>query len=267
MILIAIGSNLPHPEVGQPREVCEAALNRLAQSGVRILRRSPWYGSAPVPASDQPWFVNGVAEVELEASGSPQSLLAALHAVEGELGRTRNRRNEARIVDLDLIDFEGRVSAPDASPLLPHPRLQERAFIVRIPQNSDLGGSTLAGVQTYANRVVPEARGDAARVIQAAEGYRERVVFDAQGQAARFINIYDEYAKAPEVTRRRMYLETMERVFDGVDKVIVDPGTARNGSGVVPYLPLGELGGARGTGSSQQPSQSQRPNTGQGGNR
>lgn len=130
MILIAIGSNLPHPEVGQPREVCEAALNRLAQSGVRILRRSPWYGSAPVPASDQPWFVNGVAEVELEASGSPQSLLAALHAVEGELGRTRNRRNEARIVDLDLIDFEGRVSAPDASPLLPHPRLQERAFVL-----------------------------------------------------------------------------------------------------------------------------------------
>jgi membrane protease subunit HflK len=96
--------------------------------------------------------------------------------------------------------------------------------------------------QTYANRVVPEARGDAARVLQAAEGYRERVVFDARGQASRFVKIYDEYAKAPEVTRRRMYLETMERVFDGMDKVIVDSATAKNGGGVVPYLPLGELG-------------------------
>jgi membrane protease subunit HflK len=95
--------------------------------------------------------------------------------------------------------------------------------------------------QAYANRVVPEARGDAARVLQAAEAYRERVVFDARGQADRFVKIYDEYAKAPDVTRRRMYLETMERVFNGMDKVIVDPSTSRGG-GVVPYLPLGELG-------------------------
>jgi modulator of FtsH protease HflK len=106
--------------------------------------------------------------------------------------------------------------------------------------------------QAYANRVVPEARGDAARVIQAAEGYRERVVFEARGQADRFVKIYDEYAKAPEVTRRRMYLETMERVFNGMDKVIVDPNTSRNGTGVVPYLPLGELG-------RQTPQQSARP--------
>lgn len=96
--------------------------------------------------------------------------------------------------------------------------------------------------QAYANRVVPEARGDAARVIQAAEAYRERTVFEARGQADRFLKIYEEYAKAPEVTRRRMYLETMERVFSGIDKVIVDPNTSRGGSGIVPYLPLGELG-------------------------
>jgi membrane protease subunit HflK len=96
--------------------------------------------------------------------------------------------------------------------------------------------------QAYANRVVPEARGDAARVIQAAEGYRERVVLEARGQADRFVKILDEYSKAPDVTRKRMYLETMERVFNGMDKVIVDPATAKNGTGVVPYLPLGELG-------------------------
>lgn len=121
--------------------------------------------------------------------------------------------------------------------------------------------------QTYANRVVPEARGDAARVIQAAEGYRERVVFDARGQAARFVKIYDEYAKAPEVTRRRMYLETMERVFDGMDKVIVDSATARNGGGVVPYLPLGELGRTTPR-PVTPPAQQQRPAAAaQGGNR
>ncbi len=114
--------------------------------------------------------------------------------------------------------------------------------------------------QAYANRVVPEARGEAARILQAAEAYRERVVFEANGQAARFIQIYDEYAKAPDVTRRRMYLETMERVFDGMDKVIVDPATAKNGSGgVVPYLPLGELG--------RSAPQTQQGTAAQGGNR
>jgi membrane protease subunit HflK len=112
--------------------------------------------------------------------------------------------------------------------------------------------------QTYANRVVPEARGEAARIVQAAEAYRERVVFEAKGQADRFVKIYDEYAKAPDVTRRRMYLETMERVFAGVDKVIVDPATAKNGSGVVPYLPLGELGRS-GPSQPQPQSQSSRP--------
>jgi modulator of FtsH protease HflK len=119
--------------------------------------------------------------------------------------------------------------------------------------------------QAYANRVVPEARGDAARIIQAAEAYRERVVFDAKGQADRFVKIYDEYAKAPEVTRRRMYLETMERVFDGMDKIIVDPATAKNGSGVVPYLPLNELGRTRP--ATPQPQGVQRPAATQGGNR
>lgn len=124
--------------------------------------------------------------------------------------------------------------------------------------------------QAYANRVVPEARGDAARVIQAAEAYRERTVFEARGQADRFVKIYDEYAKAPEITRRRMYLETMERVFSGMDKIIVDPSTARGGTGVVPYLPLGELG--RGESQQQQQQQQQqrttRPSgTTQGGNR
>jgi len=94
--------------------------------------------------------------------------------------------------------------------------------------------------QTYANRVVPEARGRAAQITQAAEAYREQTVAEATGQSARFLKVYDEYKKAPDVTRQRLYLETMERLFGGTDKIILDPGAA-GGSGVVPYLPLNEL--------------------------
>ncbi len=93
--------------------------------------------------------------------------------------------------------------------------------------------------QTYANRVVPEARGRAAQITQAAEAYREQTVAEAKGQTARFMQVYDEYKKAPDVTRQRMYLETMERLFGGTDKIIIDPGSGR--AGVVPYLPLNEL--------------------------
>ncbi|KAB2883302.1 MAG: FtsH protease activity modulator HflK [Pseudorhodoplanes sp.] len=94
--------------------------------------------------------------------------------------------------------------------------------------------------QTYANRVLPEARGRAAQITQAAEAYREQTVAEAKGQTARFLKIYDEYRKAPEVTRQRIYLETMERLFGGTDKIILDPGVGGT-SGVVPYLPLNEL--------------------------
>jgi modulator of FtsH protease HflK len=93
--------------------------------------------------------------------------------------------------------------------------------------------------QTYANRVIPEARGRAAQVTQSAEAYREQTVAEAKGQAGRFSKVYDEYKKAPDVTRQRMYLETMERLFGGTDKIIVDQ--AQGGQGVVPYLPLPEL--------------------------
>ena len=98
--------------------------------------------------------------------------------------------------------------------------------------------------QAYANQVVPEARGAAARVVQEAEAYRERSVAEARGQADRFLKIYEEYVKAPEVTRQRMFLETMERVFSGMDKVIID--NSSGGQGVVPYLPLNELNRNRG---------------------
>ncbi|MBR9861956.1 MAG: FtsH protease activity modulator HflK [Rhodobacteraceae bacterium] len=97
----------------------------------------------------------------------------------------------------------------------------------------------------YANRVVAEARGKAAQLLEQAEGYRAQQVNQAEGEAARFVAVYDEYAKAPEVTRKRLYLETMERVLGDVDKVILDDSAA-GGQGVVPYLPLNELNKTRG---------------------
>lgn len=90
----------------------------------------------------------------------------------------------------------------------------------------------------YANRVIPEARGEAERITQAARAYKEQTVAEATGQTARFLKVYEEYKKAPEVTRRRMYLETMERVLGGTDKIILD---SKGGQGVVPFLPLDQL--------------------------
>lgn len=89
----------------------------------------------------------------------------------------------------------------------------------------------------YANRVLAAARGEAAALVEGAEAYRAQAVNEAQGESARFNSVYAEYAKAPEVTRKRMYLETMEKVLGQVDKVLLDDG----GTGVVPYLPLDRI--------------------------
>jgi len=95
----------------------------------------------------------------------------------------------------------------------------------------------------YANRVLAEARGEAAQTLENAEGYRARVVNEAQGDASRFNSVLTEYSKAPDVTRKRLYLERMEQVLGDIDKMILDPSLAgaEGGSGVVPYLPLNEL--------------------------
>jgi len=91
----------------------------------------------------------------------------------------------------------------------------------------------------YGKKVVAEAKGDAERIIQGAEGYKQQTVAEANGQTARFLKVYEEYKKAPEVTRKRIFLETMERVLGDSDKIILD--TKSGGSGVVPYLPLDQL--------------------------
>jgi 2-amino-4-hydroxy-6-hydroxymethyldihydropteridine diphosphokinase len=129
-IFIGVGGNLPHPLHGPPRQTLEAALQALEGHGVRLLRVSPWYRTAPVPVSDQPWFVNAVAEVATTLDA--ERLLAALHAVERDFGRVRSVANAPRIVDLDLLDFRGQISpGGGGAPVLPHPRLHQRAFVLQ----------------------------------------------------------------------------------------------------------------------------------------
>jgi len=105
--------------------------------------------------------------------------------------------------------------------------------------------------ESYRNRIVPTSRGEAAGLIQEATAYRERVIKEAQGEASRFDQIYETYRSAPEVTRRRLYIETLRGVLEKADKVIIDDG-AEGGQGVVPYLPLNELNRNRSTSGASQ---------------
>jgi 2-amino-4-hydroxy-6-hydroxymethyldihydropteridine diphosphokinase len=127
MILLGLGANLPSA-VGPPVATLEAALAALERAGVRVVACSRWYRTAPVPASDQPWFVNGVAQVETKLA--PSELIALLQKIESEFGRKRGLRDAARSLDLDILDYDGLVEAgPDL--ILPHPRMHQRAFVLK----------------------------------------------------------------------------------------------------------------------------------------
>lgn len=127
MILIGIGSNLESARLGPPRKIVAAALAALAGEGVRVRARSRWYESAPVPRSDQPWFVNGVAALATPLDAA--ALLALMQALEDRFGRVRGARNAARVLDLDLLDHDGQIiDTPFLT--LPHPRLGERRFVL-----------------------------------------------------------------------------------------------------------------------------------------
>lgn len=134
MILIGIGSNLPSRRHGTSLATCEAALAAIGDHGVKVVRRSRWYRCSPLPVSNQPWFVNGVAEVETELT--PVGLMEVLLGIEGEFGRSRSQRNAARILDLDILAYGGRVlgaakvDGPPAALTVPHPRMEERAFVL-----------------------------------------------------------------------------------------------------------------------------------------
>jgi 2-amino-4-hydroxy-6-hydroxymethyldihydropteridine diphosphokinase len=132
MILLGLGGNLPSAQFGAPRATLEAALAALTTAGVTVAARSSWYRTAPVPDNGQPHYVNGVAR--LETSRPPADLLALLLDIERRFGRIRSQRWAPRVLDLDLLAYHARANwtaaAPVPAPILPHPRLHERAFVL-----------------------------------------------------------------------------------------------------------------------------------------
>jgi 2-amino-4-hydroxy-6-hydroxymethyldihydropteridine diphosphokinase len=132
MILAGLGGNLHHARYGPPVAVLEAALQVLDAIDITVEARSPWYRSAPVPRSDQPDFINGV--ISIATALSPEQLLARFHAIETRFGRVRGTANAARTLDLDLLAYDrlvtGDPEAPECAVVVPHPRLQLRAFVL-----------------------------------------------------------------------------------------------------------------------------------------
>jgi len=129
-IYIGLGGNLPHPQYGAPKVTLQAALAALRDRGIQVRRLSPWYRTAPVPASEQPWYFNAVAELATDLPAD--RLLAELHAVEEQFGRVRSVPNAPRIIDLDLLDFRGEIAAGGpGKATLPHPRMTGRGFVLR----------------------------------------------------------------------------------------------------------------------------------------
>lgn len=131
---------------------------------------------------------------------------------------------------VDVINLEGETTS--RSPLSAYRDVQDASQERDQLQNQ---------ADAYANRVLAQARGNAAQIQEAAEGYRARVVNEAQGEASRFLSVLEEYSKAPDVTRQRLYLEMVEEVFGNSDIILLDDNASGGGSNVVPYLPLDQV--------------------------
>jgi len=125
MVLIGLGANTPST-IGPPIKTLMAAIGLMKKAGISCAQQSNWYESAPVPISDQAWFLNGVLQVETDKQ--PETLLQYLHDLERAFGRDRRMRNEPRPIDLDLLAFGSRVIQGGCN--LPHPRMHERAFVL-----------------------------------------------------------------------------------------------------------------------------------------
>ena len=130
MIFIGLGGNLTCETFGPPRATCGAALQIMTQRGMKIIKRSRWYESAPVPISDQPWYVNGV--VSIETTLSAHDLVSEVLNIEAELGRRRSVANAPRTIDLDVIAYNDEVIDAESPEqvAIPHPRMHQRAFVL-----------------------------------------------------------------------------------------------------------------------------------------
>ncbi len=155
-------------------------------------------------------------------------------------GRTTVQSETRNLIQASLDQYEAGIEVTEVNLTKTDPPTQEvnDAFLDVEAADQDKQRA-IDSARAYANKIVPEARGEAQRILENARGYSARVTAESRGQAERFTAILTEYQKAPEVTRQRMYLETVEEVLGDMNKIIVEDDA---GSGVVPYLPLNELG-------------------------
>ena len=128
MIYIGIGSNLNGKNNETPLQNCKKALVELKKE-VNICKISSWYKSEPIPVSNQPWFINGV--VEISTNKSSLDLLEFILNIEEFFGRLREKKNEARILDLDIIDYKKKILYKKNKLIIPHPRMHERSFVLQ----------------------------------------------------------------------------------------------------------------------------------------
>jgi len=185
--------------------------------------------------ANPPQTIEAVAESAMREIVSQSELAPILNRDRGVIA---NRLRDLIQLTLDSYDSGVsiiRVNFDKADP--PEPVIASFRSVQDAAQERDRVQNV---ADAYANQVVAEARGQAAQILEQAEGYRARVVNEAEGEASRFTAVLEEYNKAPVVTRKRLYLETMEGVLGGVDIILLDEGES-GGQGVVPYLPLNEL--------------------------
>ena len=128
MIYIGIGSNLNGKNNETPLQNCKKAVVELKKE-VNICKISSWYKSEPIPVSNQPWFINGV--VEISTNKSSLDLLEFILSIEKVFGRVREKKNEARILDLDIIDYKKKILYIKNKLIIPHPRMHERSFVLQ----------------------------------------------------------------------------------------------------------------------------------------
>jgi membrane protease subunit HflK len=191
-------------------------------------------------------FLFNVAEQEeLVTRVSESAMREIIGRTPGEEIRTRGRQaaqDQVRdLIQKTLDDYHSGVliTGVQLEKADPPPQVVD-AFeeVQRAEQNQN---KLIREAEQYRNQILGQARGDSSKIVADGKAYKSRVVAEAQGEAKRFISVYDEYAKAKDVTRQRLFLETIEDVLAKSNKVIIDEGKAGTGPGVVPYLPLPEL--------------------------
>ena len=195
------------------------------------------------------WFIKDAGEFLFNIQDPEQTIKSAAETAMREVigqgaiqsilteGRTDIERKTSILIQQILDDYQAGITVTQVQTQKADPPSQViDAFRDVQAARADLERQRNEA-EAYANDIIPRARGEAEQILQQAEGYKQKVIADSEGKASRFLSIQSEFAKAPFVTKQRIFYETMEEVFSDMDKVIID----KAGDSVVPYLPLPEL--------------------------